>query len=203
VPIGVVLAGGLGRRIGGAKARVELHRRALISYPVEAVWRALGNVTIVAKIDSELPTLPGVAVWVEPQEPRHPLTGIAHALGMSAGRPVLVCAADMPLVSPELIAAIAHADPGQAPAVVASSGGELQPLLGCYQPAALEPLSAANAAGGIALRDAVAGLVPSIYEVDDPDELFNVNSPDELLHASAILDRRATRGPGAYPNVKS
>ena len=198
-----MLAGGLGRRIGGAKARVELHRRALISYPLEAVWRALGNVTIVAKIDTELPSLPGVAVWVEPQEPRHPLTGIAHALGMSDGRPVLVCAADMPLVSPELIAAIAHADPGEAPAVVASSGGALQPLLGCYQPAALEPLTSANAAGGIALRDAVAGLGPSIYEVENRDELFNVNTPDELLHATAMLDRRARVLRTTYPNVKS
>jgi len=198
-----VLAGGLGRRIGGAKAGVHLHRRALISYPLEAVWRALGNVTIVTKIDSELPSLPGVAVWVEPQEPRHPLTGIVHALVMSEGRPVLVCAADMPLVTPELISAIARADPVGAPAVVASTGGELQPLLGCYQPEALEPLTAANAGGAVALRDAVAALGPSRYEVEDPDELFNVNSPTDLLQAAAMLDRRAARARRAYPNVKS
>jgi molybdopterin-guanine dinucleotide biosynthesis protein A len=201
-PVGIVLAGGLGRRIGGAKAGVELLRRPLISYPLEAVWRALGNVAIVAKGDTELPSLRRVAVWIEPQEPRHPLTGIVHGLAMSEGRPVLVCAADMPLVTPELIRAIARAHPGDAPAVVASIGGELEPLLGCYQPAALEPLiaaSAGGASGGVPLRDAVAALGPSLHEVADPDELFNVNSPSDLLQASAMLDRRraVARDPAA------
>jgi molybdenum cofactor guanylyltransferase len=184
-PVGVVLAGGLGRRIGGSKALVKLNRRPLISYPLEAVWRALGNVAIVAKIDTKLPTLPGVAVWIEPDEPRHPLTGIVHALVMSEGRAVLVCAADMPLVSAELVAAIACADPGPAPAVVASAGGELQPLLGCYHPRALELLAGAEA--GIPLREAVAAIGPVTYEVTDPNALFNVNSPADLLQASAML----------------
>lgn len=195
-PVGVVLAGGLGRRIGGAKAVVELNRRALISYPLEAVWRALGNVAIVAKIDTELPSLPGIAVWVEPEEPRHPLTGIIHALCMADGRPVLVCAADMPLVSPGLLRAIARADPGDAPAVVASSGGELQPLLACYQPSALQLLAGAGRTAGIALRDAVGAIGPATYEVEDRDALFNVNSPDELLQASAML-HRGNRARGA------
>jgi molybdenum cofactor guanylyltransferase len=184
-PVGVVLAGGLGRRIGGSKALVKLNRRPLISYPLEAVWRALGNVAIVAKIDTKLPTLPGVAVWIEPDEPRHPLTGIVHALVMSEGRAVLACAADMPLVSAELVAAIACADPGPAPAVVASAGGELQPLLGCYHPRALELLAGAEA--GIPLREAVAAIGPVTYEVTDPNALFNVNSPADLLQASAML----------------
>jgi molybdenum cofactor guanylyltransferase len=193
-----VLAGGLGRRIGGSKALVRLNRRPLISYPLEAVWRALGNVAIVAKIDTKLPNLPGVAVWIEPDEPRHPLTGIVHALVMSEGRAVLACAADMPLVSAELVAAIACADPGSAPAVVASAGGELQPLLGCYQPAALELLAGAEA--GIPLRDAVAAICPATYEVTDPDALFNVNSPADLLQASAML--RPINGPRSRPATR-
>jgi molybdenum cofactor guanylyltransferase len=194
-PLGVVLAGGLGRRIGGAKALVELNRRALISYPLEAVWRALGNVTIVAKIDTELPSLPGVTVWVEPQEPRHPLTGIIHALGMAEGRAVLVCAADMPLVTADLVGAIARADPRGSSAVVASACGELQPLLGCYQPPALEAL--AGAPSGVPLREAVQALGPATHEVADPDALFNVNGPAELLQASVLLDRARAhrRGP--------
>jgi molybdenum cofactor guanylyltransferase len=190
----VVLAGGSGRRIGGDKAIVALDRRPLISYPLEAVWRALGNVAIVAKLDTELPSLPGVAVWIEPSEPRHPLTGILHALSLAEGRAVLVCAADMPLVTPTLVAAVAGADPGAAPAVVASARGELQPLLACFQPAALPRLAEAAHDPGIRLRDAVAGLEPRRYEVEDPDGLFNVNTPDDLLQAAAMLDRRRARG---------
>jgi molybdopterin-guanine dinucleotide biosynthesis protein A len=193
--VGVVLAGGLGRRMGGAKATVELNRRPLISYPMEAVWRALGHVTIVAKIDTELPSMPGAEIWIEPEEPRHPLIGIVHAISLAEGRPVVICASDMPLVTPDLIVRIARADPGNAPAVVASTRGETQPLLGCYQPSALAPLSAAARDPRIPLREAVAALEPARYEVEDPDCLFNVNTPAELLQASGMLDRRRANPP--------
>jgi molybdopterin-guanine dinucleotide biosynthesis protein A len=187
--LGVVLAGGLGRRMGGSKATVELNRRPLISYPLEALWRALGDVAIVAKFDTELPSVPGAVVWIEPEEPRHPLTGIVHAISLAEGRPVVVCASDMPLVTPDLVGRIARADPRGTPAVVASVGGEIQPLLGCYQPSALGPLSVAVRDPG-PLGETVAALGPTRYEVEDPECLFNVNSPDELLQASGLLDRR-------------
>lgn len=179
--------------MGGSKATVELNRRPLILYPVEAVWRALGNVAIVAKIDTELPNMPGVAIWIEPDQPRHPLTGILHALSLADERPVLVCASDMPLLTDELVSRIAHGDPKGAAAVVASADGEIQPLLACYQPAALGPLSAAAQDPEIPLREAVAALHPALYEVEDADCLFNVNGPAELLQAAAILDTRRRR----------
>jgi molybdopterin-guanine dinucleotide biosynthesis protein A len=192
--MGVVLAGGLGRRIGGGKATVALNRRPLILYPLEAVWRALGNVAIVAKPDTELPAVPGAAVWIEPPAPRHPVTGILHALSLADGRPVLVCAGDMPFVTAELIAGVARADPGVSSAVVATVQGELQPLLACFQPAALPQLATAAREPNIALRDAVASLRPRSYEVEDAELLFNVNTPDDLLQAAAMLDRRRHAG---------
>jgi molybdopterin-guanine dinucleotide biosynthesis protein A len=188
--VGALLAGGLGRRIDGAKAMVALDRRPLISYPLEAVWRALGNVAIVAKPDTELPNLPGATVWIEPAEPRHPLTGIVHALSLAERKPVVVCAADMPFVTPELIRGLAGADPEGRAAVVASAGGELQPLLGCFRTEALEPLADAAQDPGVRVQDAVAALEPLPYEVSDPELLFNVNTPDDLLQAAAMLDRR-------------
>jgi molybdopterin-guanine dinucleotide biosynthesis protein A len=189
-PVGVVLAGGLGHRIGGAKAVVELNRRPLISYPIDAIWRAIGNVAIVAKIDTKLPSVSGVSVWIEPDEPRHPLVGIVYALGLAEGRPVLVCAADMPFVTPEVIERIARADPGNGCVVVASGQGELQPLLGCYHAGALAPLTRALSGSPGAMREVVEALDPMRYEVADPDVLFNINSPSDLLQAAAMLDRR-------------
>ncbi len=193
-PVGVILAGGTGRRIGGGKAMLALDRRPLISYPLESVWRALGNVTIVAKLDTELPSVPGVSVWIEPDQPRHPLTGILHALSLAEGRRVLVCAADMPLVTPALVSAIAGTDPGGAVAVVASTAEGLQPLLACYHPAVLPRLAEAAQDPGVRLRDAVAALDPLPVEVEEPELLFNVNTPDDLLQAAAMLDRRRARG---------
>ncbi|HTX44838.1 MAG TPA: NTP transferase domain-containing protein, partial [Solirubrobacteraceae bacterium] len=114
-PIGAILAGGGGRRIGGDKAIVELQGRPLISYPLEAVREALGQVAILAKADTKLPYVSGVTVWIEPEPRAHPLIGITQALALADGRPVLVCGADLPFVSARLIRKLARTNPGRAP----------------------------------------------------------------------------------------
>jgi molybdopterin-guanine dinucleotide biosynthesis protein A len=198
-PIGVVLAGGAGRRLGGNKAAVKLAGRPLISYPLDALGRALGAVAVVAKPDSELPALPGVTVWIEPREPRHPLAGIVHALRCANGRPVVVCATDLPLVSEALIRSLAVADAGAAPAVLASADGRIQPTLGRYGSEALEALARALEQPERALTEMVEALRPKLLEVSDAEELFNVNTPEDLLQARAGLERRQL----TQPNVKS
>jgi molybdopterin-guanine dinucleotide biosynthesis protein A len=192
--VGVVLAGGRGRRLGGAKAMVELCGWPLITYPLAALSAVLDEVAIIAKPDTRLPSLPGVTVWIEPQEPHHPLVGIVQALGLAEGRPVLACAGDLPLISPALVAELAVPDAGGAPAVIAVHKGAAQPLLGCYQPAAARPLAEA-ARRQAPVRAAVASIGPRLLEVDDPELLFNVNAPEDLLQAAAILDSRRRRAP--------
>ncbi|MHB8659219.1 MAG: molybdenum cofactor guanylyltransferase [Solirubrobacteraceae bacterium] len=192
-PMGAVLAGGRGRRIGGQKATVLLAGQPLIAYPLTALGAVLSDVVVLAKVDTELPDLPGMKVWIERPGPAHPLVGIVEALGVAEGRPVLVCGCDLPLLTPGLVHALASADPGGALAVIASTGGELQPMLGCYQPGALAALAPLAARAEIPLRKAVGGLAPRLLEVEDQDQLFNVNSPEQLLQARAILDRRPPR----------
>lgn len=189
-PIGVVLAGGIGRRIGGAKALVQLQGRALIEYPLAALSSVLDEVAVIAKPDTSLPDLPGVTVWIEPPEPRHPLTGIVEALSRASGRAVVVCATDLPFVSSDVIAALADHPVADAPAVVAAREGEIQPLLGCYRPTAARLLRDAAAEGRVPLREVMRAIGADALELDDPDVLFNINSPEDLAQASAILDRR-------------
>lgn len=188
-PIGVVLAGGRGRRIGGSKATVELHGRPLLSYPVGALRAALGQVAVVAKAETELPALPGVEVWIEPDEPRHPLAGIVHALRVARGRPVVVAAGDLPFVSTELIVDLACADAGGRPAVVPRAGGRLQPLLARYDAAAAAALAQALDRPDEKLTAAVEALRPAVVELDDETPFFNVNLPEDLLTAAALMDR--------------
>ena len=190
-PIGVILAGGLGRRMGRPKASADLRGRPLISYPLRALREALADVVIVAKADTELPALGDVPVWIEPANPRHPLAGIVHALDLARGRSVLVCAADMPFVTPELVTLIAHADPLGAAAVVPTYGGELQPLLALYLPAAAAAFDHGAAGANRPLRGEVAALAPRLLEVEDRRSFFNVNTPEDLMKAAAALD--ATR----------
>lgn len=196
--LGVVLAGGSGLRMGGSKATVALHGRPLISYPLEALWRALGETVVIAKPDTELPSLPGVTVWLEPPAPHHPLVGLVHALEMAEGRPVFVSAADLPFVTPRLVRRIMRAVRGK-DAVIAAAAGRWQPLVGWYHPRTLNVLRSVDPDGGAALRDVVARLSPEIITAGTPEELFNVNTPDDLLQAAAMMDAWARD----YPNVKS
>ena len=186
-PIGVILAGGAGRRIGGAKALVALAGRPLIEYPLRAMSAAVGEVAVVAKADTPLPELPGIEIWIEPDEPRHPLVGIVHALQRAAGRPVLVCAADMPFITTEALAALAGADAGRAPAVIATSDGGLQPQLGRYEPAAAELLAGFVAVPHTPLRVAVTTIGPALLELPDRVLAFNVNTPDDLSYAERLF----------------
>lgn len=188
-PIGVVLAGGAGRRLGGAKATAVLRGRPLVAYPVDALRAILAEVAVQAKPQTVLPALPGVAVWREPAQPRHPLFAIVHALERVAPRDVLVCAGDLPLVTPELIRRLAAAA-GSEPAVVATAGGRIHPLLAVYRPAALAPL-------GEALRRRPDGSVTAAVQALDPaqlaateSELMNVNAPEDLTRAEALLASR-------------
>jgi molybdenum cofactor guanylyltransferase len=187
-PIGVLLAGGRGSRLGGGKALVLLAGRPLICHALATLRDAVGDVAVVAKPDTELPELAGVAVWREPADPRHPLVGIVHALACAQGRPVLVCAADMPFVTAGVLRALTAFHPAGAPAVVASSARRgVQPLLGCYQPAARELLAGAAAEGVVAVRAAVEAIGARALPLDDERVLFNVNSAADLAAAEALL----------------
>src|SRR4051794_10887143 len=177
--LGAVLAGGLGRRMGGDKPGRLLHGRPLLTYPVEALAAACSRVVVVAKADVALPALAGVERWDEPFALRHPAAGVAYALER-AGEPVLVCAADMPCVTAEALRALAAAAP-----CVAVAGGRVQPLLAAYSPGFATALREAAQAGEPLTR-AVEGL-PGVGRVEVPPRVaLSVDSAEEL----AALERR-------------
>jgi molybdopterin-guanine dinucleotide biosynthesis protein A len=195
-PVGVILAGGRGRRIGGSKATVALAGAPLISYPLAVMRSVLDDVAVVAKPDSQLPDVAGMTIWIEPAAPQHPLVGIVYALEIAAGRPVLVCAGDLPFVPASLLRALAGARSPSAArrgakAALCAFDGDVQPLLGCYWPEAESVLQA-----GLdelrPLRAVAADLAPVIVEAPDAEAVFNVNAPEDLLTAAAMLDRKAS-----------
>jgi molybdenum cofactor guanylyltransferase len=179
--IGVVLAGGLGRRMGAPKATAPLGGQPLIAYPLGALGDVCEQVVVVAKRDTELPA--GCERWDEPDEPRHPIAGIRHALER-AGETILVCAADMPFVSADVLGLIAgELQPG-AKASVAICDGRLEPLLAAYAPDALALLAAA--AADEPLRRTVESLHPELVKVS-ADVVFNVNTPEDLAEGERRL----------------
>lgn len=182
--IGALLAGGAGRRMDGAKPTAELGGRPLAAWPADALAEVCDRVVVVCKRDTRLPELEGVERWDEPDEPRHPLTGIVHALER-AGGPVLVCAADMPFVTADACRSlITAAGAGMSPAAVAVSDSRLQPVLAVYAPAAIEALLAAPP--DAALTATVEVLDP-VRVALPPHVVRSVNTPEELAEAEQQL----------------
>jgi molybdopterin-guanine dinucleotide biosynthesis protein A len=188
-PIGVVLAGGIGRRIGGDKATVELEGRPLLLYPLATMRAAFEDVAVVAKHSTLLPSLDAeVGIWLESEEHHHPLVGVLHALRCARGRPVVVVAADMPFVTRALVTALAHERARGAPAIVPRAAGALQPLCARYDPPALAALTGFDPAARA--QEVVAALGPKILTWPDDEPFFNVNAPEDLLQAAALLGAR-------------
>lgn len=173
---GAILAGGEGKRMGGvSKAALELDGRPLLAHVAEAVGAVCAPVAVVCKPDTELPSLPAIARWEEPAEPRHPLTGIVHALERTAG-PVLVCAVDMPWVTPDACRSLLDAAPG-GPAAVAVAEGEMCPVFAVYAPDALDRLRDARV--DAPLRETVEALDPARVALP-PALLRSVNLSEDL-----------------------
>lgn len=160
---------------GVSKALLELDGRPLAEHVASVLAAACDRLAIVCKPDTELPELPGVDRWDEPAQPRHPLTGIVHALEHARG-PVLVCAVDMPWVTPDACQSLLDAAPGSA-AAVATAAGETCPVFGVYAPEGLDALRAARP--DAPLRATVDALNPA--RVALPSALLrSVNVPGDL-----------------------
>jgi len=183
-PVGVVLAGGAARRMGGGKAIALVHGRPLVAWVLDALLAAgLSDRAVAAKADTPLPNeLTGigpvppwaqdVAVWIEPDEPRHPLAGIRFALGRAAGRAVVVVPVDVPFVESWLLRELA----GARDLVIARAGGRVQPLVGRF-PTGLELPGEGRA------TDAVIALGARIVDCN-PGMFRNVNTPADVAELS-------------------
>ncbi len=152
---GFILAGGLSRRFGADKALHPVDGRAL-ALRIADVLRGAG---LEPWLVSREPRPLGLPEVLEPEGPRHPLWGVAAALG--EGDDVFVSPCDVVDVTVEQVRALLDAR-----AVAAG-----QPLLGVY-PARLRDRAVAFATSGASVRAFVAGL-PEL----DVGPVTNLNRP--------------------------
>ena len=112
---------------------------------------------------------------------------------------MLVCAGDMPFVTTELLSELVGAALRRRSAMIACTmGGALQPLLGRYEPAALQPLQAALEARpepDLPRRQLAGSLRPLRVPIEDRDALFNVNTGEDLARAEQLLAQRRSAQP--------
>lgn len=203
---GIVLAGGLARRmsVGGRevdKGLQPLAGRPMAAWVIERLAPQVGHLAINANRNLDAWTAFGVPVFPDRIEGfAGPLAGLHAAMGI-AGTPWIVTApCDSPLLPLDLVARLAHAaHDGAAQVAVARTGEQPHPVFALVQRALCEDLGAFLASGRRRIDAWYAHL--RVVEVDfpDADAFANVNTPEEL-HLQETRLRGCVPAPPVRPD---
>lgn len=195
---GLVLAGGLARRMGGGdKGLVELAGRPMIEYVLDALRPQVGSVMINANRNLERYAVYGHPVIADELEGfLGPLAGVASVLPHVATEFVLAVPCDAPLLSADLARRLVDACvAARADLAVASDGQRLQPVFMLLRSTVAPGLRAYLAGGGRKIDTwfAQVRLAQADFS-DEPDCFVNVNEPAERQRIEyQLVSTRAPR----------
>ena len=186
---GVILAGGQGRRMGGAdKALLTLAGQTLIARVAERLDPQVEALAISANGDARrfglgLPVLPDT-------ESRGPLSGILAALEWAARHQatgVVSAPVDCPFLPPDLVPRLCLAAETTGVAL-AESHGILHPTFGLW-PVTLAPALRAFLASGAKERVRSFAMENGASAAHFPDDnaFANINTPEDLARLEALL----------------
>ncbi len=200
---GVLLAGGLSRRMGGGdKALLELGGRPILDHVIERIAPQAGELILNANGDPARFRQYGLPVVADPVEGyAGPLAGVLAGMQWTAkNRPdrpwIVTVASDTPFLPLDLVARLfAAADREGADLACAASGGRHHPVFGLWPVALRDDLERAMLEDDIRKVDrwtarhklAVAG-----FESEPVDPFFNANRPGDLATAQSHLEKSAS-----------
>ena len=198
---GIVLAGGLARRMGGGDKPLRLlGGRPMLAHVIERLAPQVAAIAINANGDPArfdgfgLPVVAdGVADFPGP------LAGILAGMDWAAAEgfaAVVSVPGDSPFIPRDLVARLeaARAEAGL-PLACAESGGQIHPPVGLWPVGLRDELRTALLAGERKIDRWTArfGCAQASWPALPVDPFFNANAPEELAEAEALLAREALR----------
>jgi molybdenum cofactor guanylyltransferase len=202
--VGVVLAGGLARRMGGGdKARIRVGGRTILESVLSRLAPQCRRLVLNAAGDTERFADTGLAV-VSDSVPDYagPLAGILAGLDWASGAApdvawLVSAPSDCPFLPRDLVARLHHARAAaDGQLACASSAGRRHPVAALWPIALCEELRRALTEEGVRKVEqwtARYGLAVAEWPATPVDPFFNVNTPEEVAEA----ERLAT----AYPQL--
>lgn len=187
---GVVLAGGEGRRMGGAdKALLSLAGRPLLSHVLDRFEPQVERLMLSANGDLARFQSFGLPVFAD-HTPRGPLSGLLAALTWAAplgATAVVSIAVDTPFLPPDLVPRLCLAAQNDGVAL-AQTGGRLQPTAALWPVSRRDDLAAFLASGVKAkVTDFAFGLGAEVADFPDDGCFDNLNTPEDLARAEAAI----------------
>ncbi len=200
---GIILAGGLSRRMGSPKAALPWGSGTLLAHVCALVAEAVdGPLVVVRAPGQELPGLAaGILVAEDAPEGDGPLAGILAGLTAVGGQAdaAYVSAVDMPSLLPSFVRRVLQGLDDATDVVLPEAHGHRHPLAAAYRTAVAGQLAAIVAAGGLkpaelyaVVRTRVVGpewlLADAVLRAEDPalDSLTNVNDPEAYAAAHSV-----------------
>ena len=195
---GLVLAGGLGRRMGGEdKGLVPLAGRPMVAHVLEALRPQVGTIVVNANRNHERYAAFGHPVMADAVGGYlGPLAGVLTALQRSTTEFLVTAPCDAPLIAPDVVGRLYLACASAAADLAVASDGQRQQPVFLLLRATLAPSLEAYLAGGGRKIDAwFAQLrVAEADFSDEPDTFVNVNDPGERQRVEArLVSTRALR----------
>ena len=196
-PLIVVLAGGEGRRIGGAKATRMLGVRTLLERALERAAGWSNEVAVAVRAAGQASAPESVRLLTDDPAIPGPLAGIASALRFAAecgAQTVLTLPCDAPFLPDDLVERLSEALTPDAGVALARSGGQLHPTCALWRAgegalAVLDAYAASGRGALMGLADAV-GWVAVDWPTEPLDPFFNVNTAEDMARAEGLLEGR-------------
>ena len=195
--VGVILAGGLARRMGGGdKSRLQVGGRTVLARTVACLAPQVSALVVNANGDPARFADLGLPVLPDPL-PDHPgpLAGILAALEWTRAPWLVSVPGDCPFLPPDLVPRL-HAARLASGAVFAcaGSGGWRHPVVGLWPASCAAELRAALLSGERKI-DRFAGpdrTAVAEWGVAPLDPFFNVNAPEDLAAAERLFNVSAS-----------
>ncbi len=199
---GVIIAGGLSRRMGGGdKSLLDLGGATMLGCIIGRLRPQVAHIIINGNGDGA--RFSGFGLPVVPDETADypgPLAGILAGMRWSLAHAPSAChiatvSSDAPFLPPDLVARLAASIAGHGDAIALSrSRGEVQPIIGLWPVTLVDDLAVELAAG--ARRVLTWARRHAVVEVDFADAdvrgrridpFFNANTPEDFALVRALL----------------
>ena len=192
--LGVILAGGLARRMGGGDKGLRLvGGKRVVDRVVRRMAPQVSGLIVNANDDPARLADLGLPIVPDPVPDRPgPLAGVIAGLDWAAAHApgvewIVTVPWDCPFLPLDLVGRL-HAGRGDADLACAASGGWTHPVIGLW-PLRVAPALRRAVQDGLRKIDAFTGryaTVPVEWPVGDADPFFNVNTPEDLAEAGRL-----------------